>query len=510
MPWKELVRIALIGTDRAKMSPELLKNLETLGVDISKESTQVLLEGASMLSLINKTQGQLEDWKGTLSTPCKSDSANHCNPKSSNHLSLILNGNYELALSEFLSHLINNNKSLPPEMLPDLLDQCLTNPELWSKLRFTIGERGEWLIQQNPDWQSLTSLPQKIEWETGSSDQRIALLKHLRKQEPEKVVPIIETTWEEDSLKDRVHFIETLEINLSKKDDPFLEKCLDNNRKEIRKAAAKLLTLLPDSELVHRMFDRLKDLMILKSGALKKSKLEVSLPENDIDELVRDGIDPAVQWYKGGLKASRLGQMVAIVPPSFWEKYFKKNTEETLQLFIRSNWSELLLQALSEATFKHKKEKWMQVIVTFWIENHNRQRWDSFTPKKILEVLPAPLFNNLAIVSLKPKDNIFDENAPITEILKSSNHFWENELTLKVIQKMQDWIAGASSGYWSGWHLRTILNQAAYACNPNLFETLQKGWTTNSYIWTSWERDIDNFLSVLKFRKEMIEELKKS
>ena len=508
MLWKELVRVALIGTDRAKLSPEMLKSLDGLGVDTSMEPTQVLLEGAALLSLVNKTQGQLQDWKGTLSSPDKPDSSNPCSPTSSNHLSLILNGNYESALSEFLSHLINNKKHLPPERLPDLLDQCLTNPQLWNKLRFTIGERGEWLVQQNPDWQSLTAAPQKIDWETGSSDQRIALLKHLRKQEPEKVIPIIQTTWEEDSLKNRVSFIETLETNLSKKDESFLENCLDSSRKEIRKAASNLLTLLPESDLVQRIFERLKELMVLKNSVLKKSKLEVALPENDIDDLIRDGIDPSVQWYKGGIKASRLGQMVSMIPPSLWEVHFEKNTEETLQLFIRSNLSELLLQALSEATLKHNDENWMRAIATFWLANHHRQRWDSFNAKNILDKLPATIFNNLAIESLNSKDNLFDENAPITAILKSSDHSWDDELTLKVIQKMQDWIAGESTGYWSGWHLRTILKQAAYACNPNLFETLQKGWTTNSYIWTSWERDIDNFLSVLKFRKDMIEELK--
>ncbi len=509
MSWNELVRVALIGTDRAKLSPELLKNLEELGVDTSKEATQVLLEGACMLSLINKTQGQLEDWKGKLPASSKANSTNPCSSKSSAHLSLILNGTYEPALSEFLSHLINNKKCLPPERLPDLLDQCLTNPKLWEKLRFTVGERGEWLIQQNPDWQGLIEIPQKIHWETGSSDQRIALLKYLRIHEPEKVIPIIKTTWEEDSLKDRVSFIETLELNLSKKDEPFLERCLDDSRKEIRKAAANLLALIPKSNLIQRIFERLKSLLILKSGALKKSKLEVFLPENDTGELIRDGIDPSAQWYKGGLKASRLGQMVGTIPPNLWEAHFKKDTEETLHLFIRSNESELLLQALSEAALRHKNENWMHAISSFWIKNHNRQRWNSFNPKKLLEVLPVELFNQLAIESLKSKDHLFDENAPITTILKSNNHHWENELTLKVIQKMQDWIAGASSGYWSGWHLRAILKQAAYACNPDLLEPLQKGWTTNSYIWTSWEKDIDHFLSVLKFRKEMIKELKK-
>ena len=199
------------------------KKLDKLGVDTSQEATQVVLEGAALLSLINKTQGQIEDWKGSLPSPSKKESTTPCSQQSSNHLSLILNGTYEPALSEFLSQLINNKKALPPQMLPDLLDQCLSSPELWQKLRFSIGERGEWLIQQNPDWQILTATPQKIDWETGTRDQRIALLKHLRKTEPRKVIPIIKETWEEDSLKDRVKFIESLKINLSKKDESFLE-----------------------------------------------------------------------------------------------------------------------------------------------------------------------------------------------------------------------------------------------------------------------------------------------
>lgn len=509
MYWKELVRVALIGTDRAKLSPELLENLKQLGVDTSKEASRIVLEGASLLSLINKTQAQTMEWNGTLPSPAGPDSTRSCSPKSSDHLALILSGTYETALSEFLSHLIENKKCLPPELLPDLLDQCLANPKLWEKLRFTIGERGEWLIQQNPDWQNLVSTPQKTHWQTGSSDQRMALLKLLRRTEPEKVIPMIESTWEEDSLKDRVSFIETIEINLSKKDEPFLENCLDNNRKEIRKVAANLLTLMPDSNLIQRMFDRLKGLISLKKGVLKKSKLEISLPENGIDELIRDGIDSSHQWHKAGMKAGQLGQMIAVIPPDFWETHFEKNTEEALQLFIRSDWSELLLDALTEAALKHKNKNWMQAIGSFWVNNQNKQRWENFIPKKLFEALPAELFNNLAIECLNIQDNVFDENAPVNAILKAANHPWKDELTLKIIKKMQDWIAGKSAGYWSGWHLRTILKQAAYSCNPDLFDTLQKGWSANAYIWTSWERDIDDFLSVLKFRKDMIGELKK-
>ncbi len=150
----------------------------------------------------------------------------------------------------------------------------------------------------------------------------------------------------------------------------------------------------------------------------------------------------------------------------------------------------------------------MAAIIRFWMENHEHKKWGDFVPKKIIETLPAKVFNQLAMESLASGNPLSDENAPATVLLNSGNHQWEDKLTLAVLNKMQDCIAGKSAGYWSGWHLRTILKHGAYACNPELLETLEKFWETNAYLWASLEQDYNEFLTVLKFRKEMIHELK--
>ena len=53
-------------------------------------------------------------------------------------------------------------------------------------------------------------------------------------------------------------FLKILKIGLSDMDEVFLEECLDFSRKEIREQAAKLLSLLPNSQLQKRIWDALK------------------------------------------------------------------------------------------------------------------------------------------------------------------------------------------------------------------------------------------------------------
>ncbi len=505
--WNELVRVALIGTDRVKISAPLLKKLEELGVSTEGDSAQIILEGASFLSLMQRSGGYLKKWEKQLPPSCPQDNNTACSTTSAHHLSLILDGAYEMALPEFIQQLYYNNKCLPPELLPDLLDRCLNSRDLWEKIKPTIGNRGQWLIRQNSHWQVLAQSPESEHWETGSHEQRKALLQSIRDNTPQKALKLIKSTWKEDSLQQRISFLKILKTHLSLEDEDFLESCLDDSRKEIRRVAADLLAKLPDSQLVQRVWTKLQSFFKVTKKLLSKTKLEITLPDQITDEMIRDGVDPGAQWYKGGVKASRIGQMIALVPPKKWETFFGKTPSEVLQLFINSNWPELLLQAMVEATYRHQDINWLEVIFNCWRENQGQQRWLTFDPKKLLEVLNEESFNKLAILSLEQKDKLMDENSPITTLLRVGRFPWDDRLTRLAIKNIQDWIAGQSGRFWSGWHLRNIFKQAAHFCNPDLLRELEQGWNTNANAWASWEREIDHFLSVLKFRKEMIEEL---
>jgi hypothetical protein len=510
MIWDEIVKVALIGTDRSNLSTAVQESLKQQGVDISKGPTKMLLDGAALYAQLQRSGSYPKPWAGALPDKASNESGTTCSRKSRSHLQLILKGEYLDLLPEFVYHLVKHKKLLPLDLLPSLLDQSKSNNDLWKVLRHAIGERGRWLIQQNPEWQALLFDPQIVDWETGTRDERFALLRYHREHDPAKAREYIQTTWQQDDLKSREQFLKILKTKASKYDEDFLENCLDDRRKEIRKTAASVLTHIPYSKRTDRIFNRLVDQMILneKVGG-KKEKIKIQLPEELSPSLIRDGIDPASRWFKGGVKASRFGQMIAIIPPKRWEVHFEKSATDTLHLFVKTEWSELLLQAVTEATVTHRDMEWAEAILLFWLDNYSKVRWQYFNPIQLFANIDEKVFNKVALIHIQQKSALLDEESPLSLLLRNVNLPWQDLLSTTFIQSMQGWIAGETSHYWSGWHLRPILKKAAIYSNPQLFEQLVKGWSSHSYAWNSWEKEVERFLSVLKFRKDMIEELAK-
>lgn len=509
MIWKNLVKTALIGTDRSDLSESTLEKLEELGVDIEANSANVLLEGAALYAQMRKAGFQPKKWKDEISLPAQQDELKICSKKSSEHLAMILNGSFAPALDTYIQQLIANKKSLPPELLPELLEKCRSDKTLWEKLKGAIGERGNWLIEQNEDWHFLIGKTSQVAWEDGTKEERLALLHDLRKTQPDEALEYIESTWEEDDWQHRVAYIKTLEYNLSLADEPFLEKCLDEKRKDLRRTAAQLLEKIEGSELRERMWSRLQDCIKIKSRTLKKEKIEINLPDTCDDGMLRDGINPRQQWSKGGLKASYFAQMFVIVKPARWETFFDKKAEEVLNIFIRSEWSELLIQASVEATIRHQDENWMEAIGSFYFKNHDKNRWVDLDVKALLEKMPERLFNQCAKQELKDFKTILENSEPLVHLLQLNESRWDKNLTLLLMKNLRYLISQNVNYGWNMIHYRNMLDRAAYGSDPELYEILNKSWSNDESYWTNWGKEIDNFLRVLKFRRDVVIELKK-
>jgi hypothetical protein len=505
---KELVRIALVGTQRSSLSANVRKRLAELGIREEQEETEAILMAAAIWSRMEKASLHATFLTRANAAPDSGQGASACSPKSIKHLYMIVDGAFEQALPEFLHHLAANDKCLPPEILPDLLEQYLTSPDLWERLKQSLGEREKWLIRQNPHWHRLLDTSPATAWDEAGKDERLRIFTKVRKEQPRQALAMLQATWEEEGINQRVRFLNLLATNLGKDDEEFLEDLLDHRRKEIRKAAARLLAQLPDSRLSQRMFTRLTELITSQKRPSQKDKLDIRLPDRLDDHMIRDGIDPRVQWFKGGVKASRLGQMVAMVPPAMWRAHFNNTPKEMIRLFVRSDWGELLLQAAVEATVLHRDMDWAEALLSFRMESSERQRWQGLNVNRLMDDLPDEVFNRVAIKGMRQTEGLLEENSPITYMLKTCACLWEDELTLLVMKNLQDWLAGERSRYWNGWHYRNILKRAAYTCNPFLHDRLANDWPEDSKIWSSWERDIEEFLSTLFFRKKMITALK--
>ena len=506
--WNDLVKLALLGTDRSTLSPAMKVELQGYGIDTDKEITEVVLESAALYAPLQKAGFQPKIWEEPLLAKSPAEILATCSQKSAAHLSLILMGRYPYALTEFVQAMADYQKCLPFEFLPTLLDKCVKDEFLWQKIAPIIGHRGNWLIHLNPVWQKLKVEVTQENWEIGTKIERVAILKKLRQEDPEEGLKMLLSTWTADGLTEKTAFLKCLAIGLSDLDEVFLEECLDFSRKEVRTNAAILLSELPNSQLQKRILGYLKEaIQIGKEDGIEKPL--IILPSTKDKALIRDGINPKQKWKKGGETTGMLYQMVAILPPHHWEKQFGRPPAAILHFFTQSEWSIMLIEGAASAAALHGSVDWMEAILRFWLANQNNRRWAELDIKSVLSALPNEVFNEVVFEKLKTIKFLPAEHSPLIQLLQKADCIWEDRLTNVVMMRLQDWVADNVSYSWTGIQYRNMLKRAAYTINPKMEKKLSKLWLGDSRNWAGWEKDIQQFLTILSFRREMLEALEK-
>lgn len=506
--WKEIVKTALLGTQRSKLSESDKMALQEFGVKTDDEPARIVLQSAAFLGQMQRVGQELPRRKGGLPTASPEETLAFCSEKATYNLRLMLSSEeFAPALPEFLRHLENAQKIVPPEALPQVLNKCVVDEELWKSIQNAIGERGKWLALQHPQWKNLVAKPTFENWETGTKAERLALLDYLRKHEPHGVTELIASTWSEDSFQDRQYFLDCLHVNLSEFDEPFLESCLDDKRKEIREIAAFLLSKIENSALINRLFAEALTFLNVKSRLIKKPKMEVTIPEDFKAEWKRDGIHEKSHQFQVGQKANWLGQIIQKIPPSKWDEHFKLSPDETLDIFLRSEWSELLLQALINATgtFNQQSSAWAEAILTFWMNKRNKNRFQNVSIQPIFKAVSKSLFNKMCLLELKQGNGYMDDSEDVAILLMTygDQYLWEDSLTKAFYFNLTKWLAQENRS-WHGWHYRTILKKMVFKCNPHLYQELIRDIPNHSQVWSNWQKDFESFFTILQFRKEMI------
>jgi len=519
--WQNIVKTALIGTQRGKLSESDKMALAEFGVKTDAEPAKIVLQAAALIGQMQRVGQELQRRKGGLPTASPAETLDFCSEKAAYNLALLLSSEeFAPALPEFLRHLENAQKIVPPEALPQVLNKCVVDDELWKAIQNAIGERGKWLALQHPQWKNLLVKPVFENWETGKKSERLALLVYLRKHKPAKATALIASTWAEDGFQDRQHFLDTLHVNLSENDEPFLESCLDDKRKEIREIAAFLLSKIKNSALINRLFAEALTFLNIPTRTIKKLKIEVIIPEYFKAEWKRDGIQEKSHQFQVGQKANWLGQIIQKIPPSKWDKYFKLPPDETLDIFLRSEWSELLLQALINATgtFHSESSGWAEAILTFWMNKRNKNRFQNVSIQPLFKAVSKSLFNKMCLLELTPSNRdvanvsqtsgYIDDSEDVATLLMTygDQYFWEDSLAKAFYFNLTNWLSQETRS-WHGWHYRTILKKMVFKCNPHLHQELIREIPNNSQVWSNWQKDFESFFTILQFRKEMIESI---
>ncbi len=507
MIWEELLKTALIGAERAALPEKTLEALSRLGVDTDGDAPGVLLEGAALYFHLRRAGFPLSAHEGVqLPLPGEEEAAGKpLSGAAARHLQLILEGRFPNALPEYLQLLKKHHRRVPPEHLPTLFYYAQRQPALWKVLQGLITPFGRWLLRQNPEWASLADDPNVEAWPGATFEERLGMLRYVRRLRPEEAAPLLESGWETHSHTEKLAFLQEAEAGLGPYDEAFLENCLQDRRREVRSAAARLLALLPGSALQQRLFSHARDLF----GEEEGKGLAVQLPEKLDEGLERDGIGGGRKNYPGGKAAGWVFEILSRIPPRRWEEHFNRPVVDIIRLLAGSNRKALLLDALANAAVLHHDHRWTEAILRYWWRTDDEEAWPGSQAKLLMENLPDPVFNEIALQYLRQNPGFIEEKSLLSQLLCRGAHYWENQLAQLVIKGFQQWLSGARAYYWNLWHYKRILEVAAYRIDPGLLESFRSGWDARSPVWYRWEKEVERFLKVLAFRKEMREALVK-
>ena len=501
MNWNTLVKIGLIGTDRSKISDDMTRELRRMGIE-AEDPARLILEAAATMSMMRKAGTIPREFKEDLPPAPEKIQTDICGKRAVQYLNMILRRNDLAILSEFLTTLKKYKKSLPPEALPIILDKAIKAPALWQSLQPALGDRGRWLMAQNPDWSILGFTPTSDNWENGNVKERAAFLRHLRSVDSTAALTRIMEVWPQENTTTRKKLLDTLKIGLSEKDDLFLSARLADKQKEIRQAATSLLSLIPGSSFNQRMVIRLKKLIKIKKSG-KQSVLEIKLPDGVDDAMRKDGISASLQLYRSGNKASQLAQMIKQLPLNYWSDLTGLTAVELLPLFIKNEYAYLLLNAVTDAAILHQDIKWSKTILQEWFLKNEEKLWQDFAPLLLIQVVDQTAYNELALSGFQDIKFLPAENTPLDFLLQQGKQDWGEALSLTFFDRLKTWLKSSEATHWGDWHIRKILNTAGLRVPVHLYPEISRDWPVHLPVWGGWERDISGSLTTLELRYKM-------
>lgn len=490
-PWPELLRLALLGTERAALPPELYSREE------EDSPEDALLREAYTHYLLARGARPWETYERPLKASAPAEPAVPCSPRAAQLLLHMLEGHHEPALPEFVRLLAAHGKVLPHAALPSLLDLCLEQPDYWPLVAPALGERGAWLARRHPHWSGLLPPETPIDWTTSPPHEQVDAFRRQRQTEPDRARDRLRDRWEELEVKPRAQLVAAMKVALSPSDEPLLEQALNDSRKEVRLPAADLLADLPESNLLSRLFEQARDCFEQKG-----KQFRLNLPEEPPRATRRDGILPTGSKAVGGLRLNWLVQMLARIPADRWLEHWSLDAGQLIQAWARTEHGPSLLRALVSSLVRHPREHLATALVRHCLETGNEFIWNHPEGHRLLHGMPPSSFNQLLIGWLERYGPLVPENTLAHFWLAAGKHPWHKRLTQLVTQGLREALGSGLAAHWSTWHYRRLLEVAAYQSEPSLLEVLRSGWNFRGTA-ARWEPEVEKMLQTLHFRREM-------
>lgn len=504
--WEALVRQALVGNNvRNKDAFALLEQLQAYGFTIDKEQApeRQLLQAAALQQHLHAAASQPLVPSTPPPAAAPSETKAYCSNQRITQLRSILRYKHDEILEEWLTAIAAGQEVLLPELLPELLNYCSKRTDLQPHLLPVLGSRGQWLAALNTNWQYAQQADAKNQdlFFYGDRATRLHYLRQLAQQSPTAALNLVQQVWEEEGHDLRAAFLGVflplprLEVAL-----PFWEEAAQDGRQTVRQQANQLLKRFPTASIVLRMQEHLKKWVQLST---KEGLPVVELPEGSNAALRKDGIVEQRVWVANqGLRANILAQAIAMVPPIWWTNNYPWSRAQWMEWAANSEWASVFITGWARAAQTFEDIDWLVDCQTWFLNKSLKNEVSTASFEFLYDNLPNALFQQLAdqaiaLEGLRP----FTDHHPLFTLLLVEGQAWSAAFSKAVLQRIQLTIERES--YVFHWTLKAVLKRAAYAIPAQSQEVAQQGWPTASAAWPSWQKEVNQLLSLLQFREKI-------
>ena len=494
--WRDFVTASLLGTDKGGALPAIPAALqEALGPADGLEREARFLTHAGALAWWRRAGWKPERSEAALPAVAAPEASGPLvSAASVGHLRAMLSGHCAEVLPEWLGVVVEQQRLLPPEWLPALLDRARQNRALRPLVMTAGGNRMRWLAGQNADW-NFAADDSPEHWETGNREQRLAILRGWRTENPALAREKLESVWSTEPADGRAAFLMLMEEGLGEGDAAFLEHALDDRSKEVRQGAVDLLARLPGSALAARMLLRAAPLIIFKRGGLlTRASLEVKLPDATDDSARRDGLDPKALGMQTafGEKAALLVLILAATPLSHWTSSSHQSPAALLKALEKNDFSRAVATGWTRAALRQQDPDWAEAILDAPVEVQPPSGVANI--RSLYRLLPEAARANRLSAAIRTGMFARPESWPNVEALLLS---FRGYLPVPAARDLVDALRRLVAAGGVPWQLRNLLGSLATKIPPTLFPFAIDDWPTE-------QNHAADFVELLTFRRDAL------
>ncbi|MDZ7878561.1 MAG: DUF5691 domain-containing protein [Saprospiraceae bacterium] len=448
MAWNELVKMALLGTEKLPLQTAVLpdKIREILDKSPENDREAAFLKAAALTWLYEKA-GQKPNNTPLPNIPIADAETLTIAPPPYNPVFQRLLSEEKLPihllLTVLLEKMADKDLILPHDLIVPILSiaektDIKNKPKLLQKV---VGERGKWLAPFNKKWAFLTPKPVDNIWLEGSNAERRDLLETLRQTDPVQTFAYIGEVWDEINANERRGFLKLLEQYPSDNPDElaFLERLFEELSDEkllkkemnrlMRETVVGILLLNPKSNLYNFVLENFKKYVKIEKKLLGlSSKTKIVLPEVYDDFLNLDNLEHLFGVKKTGgelIPEFMMRQFLTLLHPQFWST------------ILTGSWADdLKIIANTEGVGKDIKKHHLMYLAAAAAKSRYRNCALDILKTADINATTLPLFGLLTDEELGKMafEKLSDQNlADFVDALKSRNKVWSRSFSQLII-----------------------------------------------------------------------------